>query len=109
LRYRRFAGLARLVVQQPIDPGFHEAALPTPHAGFRDPGPAHNLCRAAAFGRSEDDLRPPDMLLGAVAIGYDRRQPLSISWSKPNFDILPHPPIITETPTRWNLLFRSCH
>jgi hypothetical protein len=31
---RRFAGLAGLVVEQAIDPGFDEAALPAPHAGF---------------------------------------------------------------------------
>jgi hypothetical protein len=74
----RFTGLARLLVQQPVDAGFHEPALPAPHAGFGDPGPAHNLRRAAAFGRSQDDLRPPYMFLGTVVIGNDCMQPFPI-------------------------------
>ena len=96
---RRFARLARFVVQQPIDPGVHKAALPAPHAGLGDPRPAHDLRRAAAFARGEDDLRPPDMLLGAVAVGDDRLQPLAISGPKPNFDIFPHPRIMAEDRT----------
>ena len=106
---RRFARLARFVVQQPIDPGFHEAALPAPHAGLGNPGPAHDLRRAAAFGCGEDDLRPPDMLLGAVAVEYDRLQPLAISRPKPNFDILSHPRIMPEDRAYRNFLFRSHH
>jgi hypothetical protein len=84
---RCFARLARLVVQQRVDPGFHKAALPAPHAGFGDAGPAHDLRRAAARGRRQDNLRPPHMLLRVVAIGDDPLKPLPIPRSEPDFDI----------------------
>ena len=106
---RRFAGLPRLVAQQPLNPGRHKAVLPAPHAGFGHPGPAHDLDRAAAFGRRQDDLRPPHMLLRAVAIGHDRFQPLPIPRSKPDFDALLHPRIIAQNPIQGNLLYRSYH
>jgi hypothetical protein len=48
-RHRRCAGFARLVVQQPVNPGLHKAALPATHAGFGHAGPAHDLRRAAWF------------------------------------------------------------
>jgi hypothetical protein len=48
VRHRRFARLARFVVQQPIDPGLHKVALPAPQTVLGDPGPAH-------------DLRPPEI------------------------------------------------
>ena len=88
---RRLAGLARLVVQQPVDAGLHEAALPAPYAGLRDPGSAHDLRRAKAFGGGQDDPRPPHMFLGTFAIGHDRFQPLPIPRSKPDFNIPAHP------------------
>ena len=39
----RLAGLAGLVAQQPVNPRFHEAALPAPYAGLGQAGPAHHL------------------------------------------------------------------
>jgi len=107
LRDRRLAGLARLVVQQAIDPGFHEAALPAPHAGFRDAGPAHDLRRAAAFGGGQDDPRPPRMLLSTVAIGHDCRQLLPIPRSEPDFNIIAHRSIMTQKLDCGHLMFRS--
>jgi hypothetical protein len=88
---RRFAGLARLVVQQAIDPGFHKAALPAPHAGLRHAGPVHYLGGAAAFRRGQDDPRSPHMLLDSVAIGHHRLKPLPIPRSEPDFNIAAHP------------------
>ena len=58
-RGRGLAGLARLVAQQRVDPGLHKPALPPPDVGFRDTVPAYDLRRAAAFGRRQNDPRPP--------------------------------------------------
>ena len=93
---RRFAGLARLVVQQAIDPRLHEAALPAPHAGFRHAGPAHHLGGAAAFCRGQDDPRSPHMLLDSIAIAHHCLKPLPIPRPKPDFNIAAHRSIMTQ-------------
>ena len=109
LRDRRLAGLARLVVQQAIDPGVHEAALPAPYAGFRHASPAHDLRRAAAFDGGQDDPGPPHMLLGIVAIGHDCLQPLPIARSEPDFDTAAHPGLSHKSGLPGNLLYHSYH
>src|SRR5271170_7132824 len=96
--HRRFAGFACLVVQQPVDPGLHETALPAPHAGLRYADPTHYFGGAAALGRGQDDLNSPHMLLRAVAIGHDRLQPFAIPRPEPDFDIFSHPRTITRNP-----------
>ena len=64
----------RLVAQQPIEAFRHEPFLPAPDAGFRSAGLAHDLVGADAVGGQKDDLGPPDMLLGAVAVPGQRFQ-----------------------------------
>ena len=74
-RQRRQPGLPGLVTQQPVDAGVPEPPLPAPDAGLGHARPAHDLGRAATLARGQDDPRPPDMLLRAVAIRYDPLQP----------------------------------
>src|SRR4051794_16840138 len=69
----------RLIVQQAVDALGHEAGLPTPHGGLADAGPAHDLGGAAALGGQQHDVRPPDMLLRAVAIRHNRRKSLTVA------------------------------
>ena len=83
---RHLAGLARLVVQRPVDTGFRERRCR--RAGLRDAGPAHDLRRAAALGRGRDDLRSPDMLLRTVAVDYHSLKRLPIPPCKPDFNVL---------------------
>jgi hypothetical protein len=71
--------------------------------------PSEDRCRAAARGRRQDNLRPPDVLLRAVAIGYDRLQPFAIPRAEPDFDISLHTRTVTQSPALWNLLYRSYH
>jgi len=71
-RQRRQPGLSGLVVQQAGYTFAHEPLLPAPHTGLRNPGAAHDLGGAAALCGSQNDPRPPDMLLPAVAIGCHR-------------------------------------
>ena len=68
------AGRAGLVAQQPVHPFSREALPPASDAGLGLAGPAHDGVRAQPFGRGQNDPRPPDVLLGAVAIGRDRLQ-----------------------------------
>ena len=108
-RDRRPAGLSRLVAQQAVDARLHEAPLPAPDAGLGHAGPAHDLHRAAAFGRGEDDPCPPDMLLGAVPIGQNGFQPLPITRPKPDLDVAAHARVVQQDLGLRNLLFRSDH
>ena len=57
-----------LVAQQPLEAFCHEPFLPAPDAGFRGAGLAHDLVGADAIGGQKNDLGPPHMLLGAVAV-----------------------------------------
>src|SRR5215471_10593878 len=79
------------VAQQAGHPLAHEPLLPTPHTGLGDPGAAHDLRRATAFRRRQDDPRPPDMLLWAVAIRHNRRQSLAVRGPHLDADPLAHP------------------
>ena len=76
--------------QPPINRCFHEAALPAPHAGLGQAGPAHHFGCAAALGRGQDDPRSPRKLLGAVAIAGDCLQPLPIARPEPDLDTASH-------------------
>lgn len=90
-RQRRLAGRPGLVAQQPVDALGHEAGLPTPDHGLGPARPAHDLESAAALGRGQDDLRPPDVLLRCVAIRDDRLQPTAILGSDCDDDACSHP------------------
>ena len=106
-RDRRPAGLSRLVAQQAVDARLDEA--PAPDAGFGHAGPAHDLHRAAAFGRGEDDPCPPDMLVGTVAIAQNRFQPLPITRAKPDLDVAAHARVVQQDLSLGTVLFRSDH
>ena len=50
----------------------HEPFLPTPDAGLRLAGPAHDLVGANTVGAREDDRRPPSVFLRGVTVPGDR-------------------------------------
>jgi hypothetical protein len=77
-RKRRFAGLARLVAQQPVDPFRHEQGLPSPHDWLRFARSAHDLGGAAAIGGGKDDVGAPHMLLRRAAVGDNRLKPAAV-------------------------------
>jgi hypothetical protein len=62
---------ARLVAHQAVDTIRHEAFLPAPNCRFAGVCP-RDFCRAVAVRREQDDLCPPNVLLWAVPIRYDR-------------------------------------
>jgi hypothetical protein len=92
LTQRRLARLAGRVAQQALDPGFGEAALPTPDrrpAHVRAPG---DLGNRQPRRRSQDDPSPRHMLLRTVSIGYDRLQTSAIRSRNPRADKMSHAP-----------------
>ena len=68
----------RVLSHQPGHACAHEPLLPAPDAGLGHLGPAHDLGRAAARRRRQDDPRPPDVLLRAVPIRHDPLQPATV-------------------------------
>jgi hypothetical protein len=64
----RFARLARLVTQQPVDPRLGEALLPPPHRRPTDAEALGNPLRWSPIRRSQHDARPFHMLLRPVAV-----------------------------------------
>ena len=70
---------SRLIAQQTVVTGLHEAFLPAPHTGLRLAGLAHDLIGADAVRAQQDDLGPPDMLMRCVAIPRERCQTAAIS------------------------------
>ena len=71
---RRLAGRARLVAQQAVHPGLHEAFLPAPDHRFALACLPHDLGRAEAVRRQHDNSSTPNMLLRAISISDDRRK-----------------------------------
>src|SRR5271166_1892947 len=63
-----------LVAGEPLDPLLHEALLPAPDHGFALADSARDGGRARAVSGQNNDPRPPDVLLRAVAIPDDRLQ-----------------------------------
>ena len=63
-----------LLAGEPGDPLMHEALLPAPNHGFALANSAHDGGRACAVSGQNNDPRPPDVLLWAVAIPDDRLQ-----------------------------------
>ena len=90
-RKRRLAGPPGLVTQEALDALRREAGLPAPDDGLRFARPAHHLKGAAALRRGEDDVGPPDMLLGRIAIRDDRPQPTAILRRDGDDDPCSHP------------------
>jgi hypothetical protein len=58
--------------------------------GFETPAWRMISAVPQAFGRRQNDPRPPDMFLRAIAIRYHRRQSLAIRGTHPNTDPLAH-------------------
>ena len=90
LGQRRNACRPGLVVHQTVHAVRHEAFLPAPDAGLRHPGPAHHRGGAAAVCGRQDDPRPPDVLLRAVAVRHDRLEPSTIGGAHVDLDSLAH-------------------
>src|ERR1700738_592663 len=61
-------GGSRLIAQEAVITGLHEAFLPAPHAGLRLSSPPHDLVGANAVRAQQNDLGAPDMLMRGVAI-----------------------------------------
>jgi len=89
---RRSAGLASLVPQQPVHAFLHKALLPAPDAGLRLASSPHDLVGAEPFGRKQNDLRPPHMLLGCIAILQQRRQAAPLRRSNRDGNPFAHAP-----------------
>ena len=73
------AGGSRLIVQEAVITGLHEAFLPAPHTGFRLSSPPHDLMGADAVRAQQNDLGAPDMLMRGVAIPSERCQTAAIT------------------------------
>ena len=106
---RRLAGLAGGIAQQTVDPGLGEPPLPAPDRRSADPGAPRDLGDIQSVGRAQDDPSPRDVLLGAVAIGDDRRQTSTVlSRDQRTYD-LSHEPSIAHPLAFVNPLFASVH
>jgi hypothetical protein len=89
-RQGRQSGLAGPVAHQAGRAFAHEPLLPAPDAGLGHLGPAHDLRRAAARSGRQDDTRPPDVLLRAVAICHDPLQPVAVRSAHLDTDSFAH-------------------
>jgi hypothetical protein len=69
---RRNAPWTGLVAQQAVHAFLHEPLLPTPHAGLRHTGLAHDFVRADAVCRKKHDTRPPNVLLRTIPVYRNR-------------------------------------
>ena len=79
-----------LVAGEPRDPLVHEALLPAPDHGFALAHSASDGGRAFALSGQNNDPRPPDVLLPAVAIPDDRLQASPIRRRDFDDDALAH-------------------
>ena len=70
---------SRLIAQEAVITGLHEAFLPAPHAGLRLSSPPHDLVGANAVRAQQNDLGAPDMLMRGVAIPRERRQTAAVT------------------------------
>src|SRR5262249_46623621 len=81
-----------LVAHQAGDTICHEAFLPAPSRRFAGVGAAHDLRRAATICCEQDDLCPPNVLLWAIPIRYDRHKALAIFGIQLDCDTRAHAP-----------------
>jgi hypothetical protein len=68
----QIAGEVGRITKKALEAFLHEASLPAPDAGLGLAGSAHDLVRADAVGREQDDLGLPRMLLRGLAVSDDR-------------------------------------
>ncbi len=81
-----------LSAQQAVDALSHEPLLPPPHDGFGAPGATHDRIGAKAIGGQQDDVRPLDMFLRAVAVRYYCPNESTLGAGHIDDDPLAHPP-----------------
>ena len=108
-RQRRRAGRPRFVVAQAIHAGFDIARPPAPNGRLAHPQPTLNLVGADTVAGQEHDPGAPDMLLGRVAIGDQRLQPIPILGCELDPNLLAHTGRIASNPPVGNPLFRAEH
>ncbi len=71
---RRNTRRPRLVARETGGDFAAEMLVPAPDAGLRPSRPAYDLVRADALGAEQDDLGPPDVLLGRIAVPHKHLQ-----------------------------------
>ena len=108
-RQWRFAGLARLIAQQPVHPLFGVAPLPAPDRGAADAAQACDIENAAALGGMKNNLRPLHMLLQAIAISDDSGQARAVFGGEDDADGLSHAQRIACFAKFVNPKFASVH
>lgn len=77
-------------MQQTVDALRHKPFLPAPDRSLADTGRAHDLRRALAIGRGQNNPSSPDVLLRAVAVVDDHQQTLAISRVQMDGDTCAH-------------------
>lgn len=80
MRLTVLALMPAAVAQETFDAFCGEALLPAAYACLRFTGLAHDLDSPDAIGTQQDDLGPPDVLLGRIAIPGQGHQALVIGW-----------------------------
>jgi hypothetical protein len=88
---RRDTRRARLVAQQAVDAGLHEAFLPAPHHGLALAGLSHDRRRPQTVGGQQYDPVAPGVLLRAVAVGHHHLQAGTVGSVDCNDNPLAHP------------------
>src|SRR5208283_2776309 len=73
---------AGLIAQQTGHALGQETLLPPPDGCLARAGAAGEFHRAAALGGQQYDLRPPDMLLRAVAVHHDGAEGLAVGFGE---------------------------
>jgi hypothetical protein len=77
----------RLVAQQALEALGGETLLPKPHTSLGLAGLAHDRVCADALGCQKHDLRPPDVLLGAVAVLDQGSKPIKVDGRDPKRNV----------------------
>ena len=72
------AGRPRLVAKEAVETFLHEPFLPAPDASLGLARSPHDLARADCVGAEQNDLSPPNMLLGGVSIPDEALKPAAI-------------------------------
>jgi hypothetical protein len=88
---REDARRARLVDQQPVRAGLHEALLPAPHTGLRFARGTHDLCRADALRGHQHNSCAPNVLLRTVPVRRDLSEAAVVGGAEAEGDTGAHP------------------
>ncbi len=107
--HRQFAGRSGFVAQEPIHALVHEAFLPAPDIGLRQPRASNNLVGPDAVGRRQDHLGAGDVLLSAIAISDDPLEATKIIRRNGDADPCSHPARIEQIASNGNPLIETIH